>query len=381
MAIHRDHLKVPSGANDAVARLLSESPGDGEALDLVLEGHFDAAASKQWIAQGRDAAIAAVIATTSDVEPVTRLAEIATHTGDVELRQVVLGIRAALGSAPDDVLQELATLDRRIARKPKMAITDEVIESIRDPRERGPISRLFVAIAPTIAEAVGPGLNALGVGRRERVKAKDGLPLRNEVAAWAGALGLGEFEFYHGGREPDGVVAIPLEIPVVVIGTNVQAPLEPRHRAALVRERVSIKLGTSCLRHRDPSDVAAIIVAACRLGGAPLDAPSYAMTGEFERQLGKVMPRRIRKDLPELVKAIGEKAQDPVHWVRAATSTLDRAAAIAVGDVSWVLLDAVSARGEATSTAEGAARASRLMSFVLSPHFSEVRHQLGLEVR
>jgi hypothetical protein len=237
------------------------------------------------------------------------------------------------------------------------------------------------ALASTIAETLGPNLTTFGVGKRERVDPRAGLAVRNEIAAWAGALGVGEFELYVGGNDPDAVTGIPTELPALVIGRDVVAPLRPYHRQAVARELLSLRRGTSIILHREPDDLHALVVAACRIAEVNLPSPPFALLGEFQRLLAK-MPRRVRnKVLPDLARAVAKSSQQPSEWYRAARSTLDRIATVAAGDVSWVLAPAARQRGHIESSMEGQARAKRLLSFVLSPAYLELREKLGMGVR
>jgi hypothetical protein len=67
--------------------------------------------------------------------------------------------------------------------------------------------------------------------------------------------------------------------------------------------------------------------------------------------------------------------------VRAATSSLDRLAAIAAGDVSWVLSGSEQLRGQVGASLEAQERSSRLLSFVVSPTYLGLREKLGMTVR
>ncbi|HVW29053.1 MAG TPA: tetratricopeptide repeat protein [Polyangiaceae bacterium] len=382
MVLYRDKLGAAARAEHAALRLLSEVPDDGEAIDLALTSVFSADGTRRALTTGRDATIATLIEEPLDLERTNRLAEIARTLKDVQMRQVALGAVVALGGKTPEVLAELSQLDARIARVPQTAIDDRVVAKLRDPGDKGPIPELMAQLAQTIAEAIGPGLVALGVSKKERVRPQDGLPIRNEVAAWAGALGLGEFDLYVGGRDRNGIYAVATEVPSVVVGADVNPPLSAVHRGNLARELLSLKLGTTVLLRRSANDIAALVTAACQLGGAPLSAPPYAMLAEFERLLGKEMQRRVRKVLPELAAAVANEGGDATEWVRAAMSTLDRMAAAAIGDVSWVLAGPNgSGRGDAPETAEGKLRAERILSFILSPAAFAVRDGLGLGVR
>lgn len=382
LGIRRDRLGTPDRAAEAAEKLLEEAPDDGDALDLVLAGHVKPLVAQTLLPRGRDAMIATLMQSPLDLDAMIRLSEIGRRLDDTQLRQVTLGAIVALGGQTPERLSELSALDRRIARTPQIAVDDAVVAGLREDGDRGAITELVSALATTFAEALGPGLAALGVTKKDRVRPQDGLPVRNEVAAWAGALGLGEFDFYVGGRDPEGIVAVATETPAVVIGSSVTAPLAVVHRQALARELLALRLGMTILRHRDPTDIAALVVAACNLGGVKLDSPPYAMLAEFERQLNKEMPRRVRKSLPEIAARVARERVDTRAWVGAARSTLDRMAAVAVGDVSWVLSSAEKIRrGDPPATTESKLRSARLLSFVLSPAFFAVREKLGMGVR
>ena len=74
------------------------------------------------------------------------------------------------------------------------------------------------------------------------------------------------------------------------------------------------------------------------------------------------------------------EATQPLDWVRAAVSTLDRLATIAAGDVSRVLAnDAV--LGRSTASMESSRRTERLLAFALSSEYLLLRERLGMGVK
>lgn len=381
MVIYRDQLQMPEAAQDVTLQLLSEAPTDAEALDLVLSGVFAESVTRQALERGRDALIGRLQHNPMDLEQVDRLSRIASKLDLPQLRQAALGALIALGADPAPIDTELARLDQRVAKIPRIAIDERALPELADPEDRGPVGDLLRGLATTISIALGPNLQALGVSKRERVDPRAGLPLRNEIAAWAGALGIGEFELYIGGTDRKGVCAVPSEVPAMVVGAEVLAPLAAVHRQAVARELLALRRGTSVLRHRRPEDVHALVVAACRVGEIELPSPAFALLGEFQRQLSREMPRKVRKALPELARAVASSGQDPVSWYNAATSTLDRMAAIAAGDVSWVLAADAKQRGQVAPSRESEQRARRLLAFVLSPTYLALRDKLGMGVR
>lgn len=381
MAIHRDRSNRPSAAARAVETLLGEAPDDGEALDLVLTDVFPAELTQRLLERGQQAIVEALMQEPLDPERVDRLARIARRLDRPRIRQAALGALVTLGEGSMEIDRELSVLDQRVARVPQMAIDDSALPDLADPEDRGPIVELMRALATSFNAALGPGLSAFGVGKRDKVDPRAGLPVRNEIAAWAGALGIGDFDLYVGGNDAQGVFGVPLDTPTLVVGGAVAAPLAPMHRQAVARELFALRRGATILRHRDPADIAALVVATCRLGGFELPSPQYAMLGEFQRLVGKEISRRVRKLLPELAAPVAQSGQDVTAWVRAANSSLDRLAAIAAGDVSHVLASSSGARGQLGASMEAQARASRLLSFVLSPTYLALREKLGMGVR
>lgn len=379
LAIHRDHRGHPEQAAAAVERLLTELPADGEALDLVLSGVLPEAHAHALLERSRHALVDSLVREPLDGDQLVRLAQVSERLGLAPLRQAALGALVTLGRGGPDIDQELTRLEQRVASLPQIAIDEAALPELSDPEDHGPIPALMRELASTFVEAIGPGLAAFGVGKKERVDPRVGLPLRNEVAAWAGALGLGDFDLYVGGQDPNLIVALPLEVPAVVIGAAVKVPLSPPARSQLARELFALKRGWTLVRHRAPQDIAALIVAACRLGGVDYPSPQYAMLAEFQRALSKEISRKVKKVLPELAAQVAQSRQEPLAAVAAATSSLDRLAAIAAGDVSWVL--STGRRGEWGASLEGEQRARRLLSFVLSPGYLALREKLGMGVR
>lgn len=383
LAIYRDKLERPASAQAAVEKLLAEAPDDGEAIDLLLTGAIAETRARPLLARAQVTLVQRLTDNPLDTDRVMWLAKVAQYLGNMPQRQATLGALSAVGRGSPEIDKELSGLDRRVSNLPKMTIDDAALPNLADPDDRGALPELMRVMAPIITEALGPNLQALGVTKKDRVDPRAGLPIRNEIAAWAGALGIGEFDLYVGGSDAGAVRALPLETPAVIVGASVTAPLSPIHRQAVARELYALRRGTTVLDHREPDDVAAIIVAACRIGEVEIPAPAFAMLGEFQRLLAKEAgswaARRVRKMLPELARAVAEEQPDLLGWVRAATSSLDRMAAIAAGDVSWVLGGRT--RAPIGEGREERARAERLLSFVLSPTYLDLREQLGMGVR
>jgi tetratricopeptide (TPR) repeat protein len=380
MVIHRDRLKHPQGAATAVAKLLGEEPGDPEAVDLLLRIEHPPEVLRRLLDGARAALVTALRETPSDANGVHLLAAVAAALGDSTLRQAALGALATLGAADPDAEHLFAQLAANKPRVPQVAIPKAMMRAILAPGDDGPIADLFALLGPTLSEALGPNLQASGVGRRDRVDPRSGLALRNEIASWAGALGLQEFELYVGGKDPLGVQGIPGEPPALVVGPGVNAPLAPLTRARVARELLTVLRGTAVTRYRDEITMAAIVAAACRIADVPLEHPPYAVLAEVERLIGKAMARKTRRVLPDVCAQIASQKADPRAWSRRALASQDRIATIAAGDPRLVLADALGVPVERLgATASTTPRAEDLLRFVLSPTYLEIRRSLGLE--
>jgi tetratricopeptide (TPR) repeat protein len=384
MRIAMDKLDDQDQARAAVRKLLDEDPRDGEALDLVLKVPFEQAMRAQALLGGKRAIVEHVRSAGLDGDEIKRLGDIAKATGDSPLLQGALGALVALGRDVPGLSDELAALDLRVAKVPQIQIDAAALSRIADPEDVGPIVRLFELLGPTIGEALGPSKETLGVGRKERIDAKSGLPLRNEVAAWAGALGVGEFELFVGGTNAKGVQGAPCDgVPAIVVGSGVPSPINAAGRQAIAREVFAIRRGITVVRTRDDATVASIVVAACNIAKVPIQAPAFAVLGDVQRQLDKALPRKIRNGpLPDLCREVAATRPDIRAWAQAAQRSLDRMAAVAAGDVSLVLSDVLGVpRGELKNAVVASERATRLLRFVLSPAYLELRGSLGMGVR
>jgi hypothetical protein len=382
MAIWRDKKNEPRNADKAASKLLYESPEDGEALDLFLDNDFPNPLRRHVLMQGRAAIIEVLAEQPIDEVRVARLAKIAEALDDLPLRQATLGALHALIGPDPSIEHELFDLDRRVARIPQVAVDDATVGTIGDPEDKGALPQLFALLAEPLSQALGPSLDALGVGKKQKVDPRSGLPIRNEIAAWAGALGMGEFDVYIGGHDPSAVHGVAGEVPALVVGNGVSSPLTAAGRQAIVRELFALRRGITVTRTRDDTTIAAIVVAACNLAEVRIESPPYAMVNDVQRQLGKALSRRTRKMLPDVCRAVVSERRDIQAWARAALASMYRMAAIAAGDVSLVLVDALGATAsQLPSLVVHDERARRLIAFVLSPEYLELRGRLGMGVK
>jgi hypothetical protein len=350
-------------------KLLSEAPGDPEGLDALLV--LEVPEKRQLLERGRVTTLQA-LQKSIDGAAAARLSRIARALSDPGLEHAAGTVAVAFGQGAD-LQGALQQLTARKPRVPQVRLTAALLPKLVAPGDDGALPRLFTMLGPTLREALGPSLEALSVGKRDRVDPRSGLGLRNELAAWAGAFGIDEFELYVGGRDPMGVQGVPGEPHAIVVGPQVNVPFTPQLRARIGRELWGLVRGTTVLRFRDETSVAAIVVAACHLAEVPITAPSYAVLGEIEKSMKSAIARKTRKAIAEICSAVVQSGTDPMGWSRNAIATQARAGAVASGDLPSTLAE--------MNLAPQDARGVALAKFVLSPDYIELRRALGLEVQ
>jgi tetratricopeptide (TPR) repeat protein len=383
MTFWRDKLNVPVRAQAAVEKLLEEAPDDGEAIDFVLATSFDQAFKLRVLGRAKQTLLAAVASNPCDADRVLLLAKLAAFGNDAGLRQATVGVLVALGRDTAALSDELAQLDRRVAAQPQTALDDRALAEIADPNDGGPIAELFPAMAETVMLALGPSLSSLGVTKKDKVDPRGGNPLRVAVVEWMGAIGLtGDFDLYIGGPDPLGVHAIAGEQPAIVLGSGITRPFNAAARSAVAREVFALRRGITAVRTRDDNTIASLVIAACQEAGLTVPNPQYAVFGEVSRAVKKEIPRKVRKAIPDICQRILASQQDPRQWAAIARRSIDRLAVIAAGDVSIVLADILGApRSELSGLVADSERARRLLGFVLSPSYLDLRKKLGMGVR
>ncbi len=384
MVIWRDKVKDPLSARNAAKKLLDEAPDDPEALELVLQTGFDEAFRTQVLGRGKQRLVESLQQDPTDLDRVALLARIAAAQGDVALRQATLGVLIALGKPDRGISEELHAIDAKVPGRPQQALDARALGEIADPADTGPIPRMFVSIAETISLTLGPSTESLGVGRKNRVDAKGGPPLRLAVAEWMGALGFDvEFELYVGGPEPRGVQGVVVgETPALVIGSEVTTPLDASARSGIAREVFALRRGISSLRTRDDAAIASAVIAVCNEVGVPMPNPGYAVYAEVSRAVHKEISRKVKKAIPDVAREVAQSGQDPRAWAVCARRSIDRMAALAAGDVSVVLSDMFNTpRQQLSGAVKDDERALSLLRFVLSPGYLELRRKLGMGVR
>jgi tetratricopeptide (TPR) repeat protein len=382
LRIWRDELQQPARALAAAEKILADVPDQADALELVLSADIPAATRGRLVARAKLALAQKLAAQPADGVSVLSLSRVAQAEGDVAMRHATLGALVALGQGGGEALRDLERFELSGSSRPQTVLDATGRASLADPADRGAIADLFAVVAEAVALALGPSLASLQVTKKERIDPRGGNPLRLAVAEWVGALGLEtDFELYVGGPHPRDVTGVPGEVPALVVGGAVTAPLDAAARAAVAREVFALRRGTSVLRHRDDATIACIVVAACQEAGVAMANPPFALFSEVQRGLRKELSRKAKKALAEVAPRVAAERPDARTWAAAARRSLDRVAVVAAGDASVVAASITGIVRERLPERVDQERVRDLLGFVLSPSYLELRRKLGMGVR
>ncbi len=380
LRIHRDKLEQPANAEKAVTQLLKEIPDDSEAIETLLRLDVSEKLKGRAVPSAMKLVAKRLAEDPIDLRRLRLLVEIAAADSQLDLQHAGLGVIVALGEADAQVQTAIAKIDARMAQLPQIVLGTSAILEIADPHDEGPLAELFAALAQTVSAALGPSLKSVGVGRKQRVDAGD--PLRVEVSRWMGALGLGEFEMYVGGRDERGVTGVAADMPAIIVGEALRPPLDAAGRAAVAREVFALRRGTTAVLRCDDHTLASIATAVSNRAGVPVPEPRYAVYKEVERVINKSLSRKLRKSIASTCQRVIDAGGDVHVWAAAARRSIDRMTLIAAGNPSIVIDQVVGLAGTpARSALDSNVRAKRLLSFALSNEYLALRHKLGMGVQ
>ncbi len=207
---------------------------------------------------------------------------------------------------------------------------DDEVATLRAPGDQGPLTELIAAAGDVLAEALrGAPLVA--------EPARDEHPVRRQLAELCRALGAGE-AWALDPTAPGPLVLEPGERPVIRCGAD-------QLRRATAREQRFL-LGRLAARLRSRSALAEVVDEAT-LGDLLAAAvrqvvPDWSATGlpseALVRQVGRALPRRVRKLLEPAARALAAGPDpDLPAWRAAAAGSADRAGLVLCGDVPTAL--------------------------------------------
>jgi hypothetical protein len=287
------------------------------------------------------------------------------HVDEEERRQCDAAIRRAF---PAQLRAGVALTSKELA---------PLLAPALDARYANLLRTLFSAAAEI--DQLEPG--RFGVGRGQRLSTREPSALRDEAAAMAGALGVTLGDIYVGGNDLLRIAALPGDGSVsLVLGMGVSAPLGPTRRHQLALQLAACRLESLPLLSRGNVHAARLVWAALVAAEWPLpDALADEDLGDLPRSMGRVLPRKLRKALPELARSLPDGGTDVQRQCALLLAHTRRLALLIGGDLQAGLDDAVGALPSREVIARSPAAIDLIRTWTSAP-LAALRKKLGLSL-
>ncbi|HSC86502.1 MAG TPA: hypothetical protein VLC09_04500, partial [Polyangiaceae bacterium] len=376
LALQRDHLHDQEALLEAARWVLTLSPLDDDAIQVLLASDDSRPEDGNLLAAAFAERLGRMRAQPQLGTPMARLAELASRAGAPAVARVALGTYSLTGVLDDRQRRSLESASPAEGA-PNGRLNEEELGVLAGAAAAGPLHAPARSFSPLLARLTQPSLESLGLSSLTRIDPFAEHPLRVEVAKWATLLGLSDFDLHWGGNDPTRLLWFEAELPTVVIGEGVQLPLGVRDRARLAAGCFASARGVGAIAALPNAEtelwLQALLVA---LGTPPAlgVSPDFAPDVEERAQaLGQLLSRETKDALlaefAELTQS-GHSAYDVLHGVRSASA---RVACLVHGDPSIL-------RGLPRLVPEDAERRRQLLSdvvtFALSEEFESLRSKM-----
>jgi len=315
----------------------------------------------------------------TQAEPLRKLLALGELRADAGLRFIALSTLRVLDAETSSEREAADRVVKQFAKAPLSTTTLQANEvgSLLTESSAAYTSLLRAVMANAgELDQLDPG--RFGAGRSQRLSPRDASPLRDEVAGMAKALGLTLSEFYVGGDDPKRILALPKEEELMfLVGHDVVAPLTPSQRAQVALQLAGAYLQTLPLLSRSPEQGARLIFAAMAASECALPANILkAELGELPRSVGRALPRRTKKALPDLVRTLPDEGGAMEQHIRVALRQTRRLALLLGGHLSPALEHVLGALPSAEGIA-GSEDALDLVATWTSSSMGALRNRLG----
>jgi uncharacterized protein HemY len=306
----------------------------------------------------------------------------ASLVGDQDAAFVALLALTVLAQADDE---ERRLCDAAIRRAFPARLTAGTVLTTRDltPLLTPALEPRYEVLLRSVFSAAGEidqlEPSKFGVGRGQRISAREPSPLRDEVTAMCAVLGIPLNELYVGGNDLLRVAALPEEDGVsLVLGMGVTAPMGPTRRHQLALQLAACRLQSVPLLSRSNRQAARLAWAALRAAEWPLpEALADEDLGELPRSMSRALPRKLKKALPELARALPDRAVDMPRQCALLLAHTRRLALLVAGDLQAGLDEAVGALPTREAIAGSEAAIDLIRTWTSGP-MALLRKKLGL---
>jgi hypothetical protein len=164
---------------------------------------------------------------------------------------------------------------------------------------------------------------------------------------------------------------------MVLVGSDVTTPLSPSQRAQVALQLAATHLQTLPLLSRSPAQAARLIFAA--MAASECTLPTSIMKeelGELPRSVGRALPRKVKKALPDLARTLPDQGSAMEHHIQVALQHTRRLALLISGHLQPALENVLGALPSSEAIA-GSPQALDLIATWTSSNMDALRNRLG----
>jgi tetratricopeptide (TPR) repeat protein len=379
--IYAEQLGDKEQAIAAFRGALLAYPADDKSCEALSALMVDPV-ERQEILQGFEQAVRAELGKNQlDPAPLRKLRRAAALMGERDLQFLVLDTLHSLGLATNEETADHARIKGDTERPVRGKLTAKGVSDLRAPGDAaGPVEAATTLGEVAIAVAhIEPA--TFGVNKANRLSAREGNPVREELAALLDFFGLELGDFYVGGDDPLRIAAIPAPgaVHCWVVGAQVGSPFTAAQRFAVGRQAMALRLGVSPLVLGRSEEEALQLFRATALVVQKSAPPSgeQADLSALVRQIDKAITRKARKSLQAVLPAIMQDEQALADYIAAVRLTCLRAGLFVGGELEGALQAVLGERFDTVAVSRSPA-AFDLVAFWVSREISGLRHEMGL---
>jgi cellulose synthase operon protein C len=330
----RDRLNDRAGARLALDRARALDPLN---LDVVRElaELLESSARLQVLAGTATSFRASIAAAPQNPMLYERLAQVTAWQSDVDARWLALVGLEALGTPSVDQRQVLAQGRAKLVGPQRTKLDDGARAVLRSGVPHGALIELWRAIAPAVQVATGIDAGKLGFTRSDRVPLKK---LGDKFAPLTTALacfGIDDAEIYISTARAGMARALAAETPILCLGADVAAAVQPLQRWLLGRAVATLAEGVATLAALREGELGWTIAAALRASDAPVPpALNSEIAGEDAgiAERAKILKKEMSRKAKATVLQIAQSRPGELGGVEAF-----RESALAIGDRAGLL--------------------------------------------
>ena len=381
----RDRLNDRTGARLALDRARTLDPLN---LDVVRElaELLESGARVQVLAGTAASFRASIAAAPQNAMLYERLAQVTAWQSDVDARWLALVGLEALGTPSVDQRQVLTQGRAKLVGPQRTKLDDSARAVLRSGVPHGALIELWRAIAPAVQVATGIDAGKLGFTRGDRVPLKKLGDKFSPLTTALACFGIEDAEIYISTARAGMARALAAETPILCLGADVAAAVQPLQRWMLGRAVATLAEGVATLAALREGELGWTIAAALRASDAAVPASLHAeIAGEdagiAERAkiLKKEMSRKAKATVLQIVQTRPGELGGVEAFRESALAIGDRAGLLWAGDlaVAHAQLDV----GRGGRTLSDSRSALELTAWSVSEDHLRLRERLGVGLK